>query len=222
VAPDCPSEILVECNGASATIKVALDARERRAAFRFLYEVYVEREKLISPHQLSAECQATRSKWDKWDRRPCTRHIIALFRGEVVGHLRLLYRKDGPLPLEEDGFSISPDAGEECEASKLALHPEFRRADILAAFYRHIFHICRTEQRLKSIIFGCQPKYEAIYQRFGAVPIASFMNTQLNARCTVMRITFVDDYDARFRGFLIGRHHAKQREYRLHASVREQ
>src|SRR5215813_12355763 len=131
-------------------------------------------------------------------------------------------RKDGPLSLEEDGYSLSPNAREECELSKLALQPEFRRADILAAFYRHIFQICRIEQRLTSAIFGCQPKHEGVYERFGAVSIGSFMNTQLDTLCTVMRMPFVDDYEERFRGFFPGRRYGKQRGYVLQAFVSEQ
>ena len=213
-----PPDISVECNGDLVVVKPALDSRELQAAFRFLYEVYVEKEKLISANKLPPMCQASRRRWDKWDLRPATRHIVAMVGGEVVGHLRLLYRKDGPLPLEEDGYSISPDAEEECEVSKLALEQEFRRADILAAFYRQIYHICRTEQCLPSVIFGCHPKHEAVYERFGAVPIGSFINTQLDGPCTVMRIAFVEDYGERFPGFALGRRQERQTRYRFQTS----
>jgi len=72
-------------------VKPTLDAQETQAAFRFLYEIYVEKEKLISPDKLPPECVASRSRWDKWDSRPSTRHIVAMVGEEVVGHLRLLY-----------------------------------------------------------------------------------------------------------------------------------
>src|SRR5262249_11819022 len=82
-------------------------------------------------------------------------------------------------------------------------------------FLYEVFHICRVEQRLTSVIFGCQPKHEAVYKRFGAVPIDSFMNTQLDTTCTVIRIIFVDDYEKRLQGFSLARRHGKQKEYRF-------
>ena len=209
VIPECPGEIKVEYNEASVIVKPALNPRELQAAFRFLYEIYVEKEGLVSPYKLPPKCVASRSKWDKWDRRPSTRHIVALFGGEVVGCVRLLYRKDGRLPIEEDGFKLPSDGGGECEVSKLVLHPDFRNGDILAAFYWYIFYICRTEQRLTSVIFGCQPKLETLYSRIGAEPVGTFMNTQLGTPCTVMRIAFVDEYDEQFKGGLLGRRHGK-------------
>jgi predicted GNAT family N-acyltransferase len=211
VTLECRARIEVECNGASVIVKPTQDLGEQQAAFRFLYEMYVETEKLVSPYKLPRKCVASRSKWDKWDRRPSTRHIVAkLDDGKVVGHVRLLYRKDGPLPLEENGFSISPDTGDECEVSKLVIHPEYRRSGILSAFYRHIFHICRTEQGLESVVFSSQRKHEALYERIGAVSIGDFMNTELDMACTVMRITFVDTYAEKFGGGLRGRRDGNQ------------
>jgi hypothetical protein len=201
VSPACLAEIKIEnCGRSPVIVKPCVDSWQKQEAFRFLYEIYVEREKLVSPFKLPPKCVASRRKWDKWDRRPSTRHIVAISEGEVIGHVRLLYRKDGRLPLEENGFSISSDPDNECEVSKLTLHPDFRHSDILAAFYWHIFHICRTEQRLTGVIFSSQPKHEPMYARIGAVPIGSFMNTELDTPCTVMRITFVDTYGPQFGG----------------------
>ncbi len=212
VTPKCPPEIKVDSNGVSVVVKPAQDFREQQAAFHFLYEIYVEREKLVSVYKLPPECVASRSKSDKWDRRPSTRHIVAMLEGgEVIGHVRLLYRKDGPLPLEENGFSMSPESGDECEVSKMVVHPDYRQSGILAALYRHVFGICRTEQRLQSVIFSSQPQHEILYERIGAVRIGSFMNTELNMPCSVMRITFVDDIEEQFAGGLPGRRHGNQK-----------
>jgi len=193
-------------------VKPAQDPREQQAAFRFLYEVYVEREKLVSIYKLPTKCVTSRSKWDKWDRRPSTRHIVAkLESGEVIGHVRLLYRKDGPLPLEENGFSVSPNAQDECEVSKMVIHPDYRQSGILAALYWHIFYICRTAQGLESVVFSSQPQHETLYERIGAVRVGSFMNTELNMPCLVMRITFVNTYEEQFGGGLLGRRHGNQK-----------
>lgn len=137
-AQACPAELTVDCNGTSIVVKPVLHRRDLWPVVRFLYEVYVEQEKLVSAEKLPPECQASRSR-DKWDNRPMTRHIIALRGDEVIGHVRMLYRKDGRLPLEENGFTISSEMEDECEVSKLVLHPDFRRTDVLAAFYRQIF-----------------------------------------------------------------------------------
>ena len=204
-----PQDIEIECNGGSVVVRQIRDKRELRAAFRFLYQVYVEEEKLVSPYELPRSCRASRRKWDKWDSRRTTRHIVAMVGEQVVGHVRLLYRKDGPLPLEENGFVLPEDASGECEVSKFVLHPSFRGSDVLAAFYRHIFYICRNEQHLSSVIFSCQPKHEPLYARVGAVPIGSFMNTELARPCLVMRITAVDHCNEQLGGGIIGRRHGK-------------
>ena len=213
VTTEWPPEIKVDCNGVSVVVKPAQDLKEQQAAFDFLYEIYVEREKLVSVHKLPPQCVASRSKSDKWDLRPSTRHIVAMLEGgEVIGHVRLLYRKDGRLPLEENGFSMSPDAEDECEVSKLVVHPDYRQSGILAALYRHVFGICRIKQCLESVIFSSQPQHEALYARIGAVRIGSFMNTELNMPCSVMRITFVNTAEEQFAGGLLGRRHGNQKE----------
>ena len=202
----CPVEI--ECNGARVIVREVVNHQELIAAFRLVYHVYVEELKCVDPSKLTRSCRESKGKWDQWDFRPSTRHIVAVHDGRIVGHVRLLFGKDGPLPLEENGFDISATR-EECEVGKFVVHQEFRGSGILSAFYRQIFGICRDELHLPSIIISSEPHNEALYARIGAVALGSFMNLDIGKTCLLMRIMFASNYDEQLGGGLLGRKHGR-------------
>jgi hypothetical protein len=98
------------------------------------------------------------------------RILMAKYRGEVVGSLRLIFNESTDRFEHEDHFTLPsefPRKDEMVEISRVCTHPEYRGSDLLIGLFRHAA-MAVLQSRRQFVLGYAPPKLVPLYARLGA------------------------------------------------------